>query len=134
MALLAALGLAAASFLSFPVAAFFSLAMLVVVLSSSTLAEAIDSGSVAAGDEEAGVAGHSPVDVVLIPAFKGILAGVNLVKNFSPIDSLSAGRVISWGELGLAFAQIVLLPGGVLGILGIVLFNRRELATAQGTQ
>jgi hypothetical protein len=56
------------------------------------------------------------------------------VKNFSPIDSLSAGRVISWGELGLAFAQIVLLPGGVLGIVGIILFNRRELATAQGTQ
>jgi hypothetical protein len=134
MALLAALGLAAASYLSFPVAAFFSLAMLVVVLSSGTLAEAIDSGSVAAGDEEAGVAGHSPVDVVLIPAFKGILSGVNLVKNFSPIDSLSAGRVISWGELGLAFAQIVLLPGGVLGIVGIILFNRRELATAQGTQ
>jgi hypothetical protein len=134
MALLAALGLAAASFLSFPVAAFFSLAMLVVVLSSSTLAEAIDSGSVAAGDEEAGVAGHSVADVVLIPAFKGVLAGVNLVKNFSPIDSLSAGRVISWGELGLAFAQIVLLPGGILGIVGIILFNRRELATAQGTQ
>jgi hypothetical protein len=70
----------------------------------------------------------------LIPAFKGILAGVNLVKNFSPIDSLSAGRVIPWSELGLAFTQIVLLPGGILGILGIVLFNRRELATAQGTQ
>ena len=42
MALLAALGLAAASFLSFPVAAFFSLAMLAVVLSSGTLAEAVE--------------------------------------------------------------------------------------------
>ena len=42
MALLAALGLAAASFLSFPVAAFFSLAMLVVILSSGTLADAVD--------------------------------------------------------------------------------------------
>jgi hypothetical protein len=41
MALLAALGLAAASFLSFPVAAFFSLAMLVVVLSSGTLADSV---------------------------------------------------------------------------------------------
>src|SRR5581483_8185615 len=44
MALLAALGLAAASYLHFPVASFFSLAMLMVVLSSGTLAEAIDTG------------------------------------------------------------------------------------------
>ena len=70
MALVAALGLAAASFLSFPVATFFSLAMLLVVFSSGTLADAIESGSVAAGNEETGAAGHSVVDVVLIPTFQ----------------------------------------------------------------
>jgi hypothetical protein len=134
MAALAALGLAAASFLSFPVATFFSLAMLVVVLSGGTLADAIDSGSVAAGNEETGTAGHSGADVVLIPMFKGMLAVINLVQNFSPIDSLSSGRSISWGELGAAFAQIVLLLGGIIAVIGIVLFGRRELATAQGTQ
>jgi hypothetical protein len=63
-----------------------------------------------------------------------MLAVVNLVQDFSPIDSLSTGRSISWGELGAAFVQIVLLPGGIIGILGIIFFNRRELATAQGTQ
>ncbi len=83
IALLAALGLTAASFLSFPVATFFSLAMLLVGLSSGTLAEAVESGTVAAGNEETGVKGHSVADVVLIPAFKGILAVINLVKNFS---------------------------------------------------
>ena len=134
MALLAALGLTAASFLSFPVATFFSLAMLTVVLSSGTLADAIDSGSVAAGNEETGVAGHSIADVVLIPAFKGVLSVVKLVQNFSPIDALSVGRSITWLELGTAFSQIVLLIGGIIGLIGIVLFNRRELATAQGTQ
>jgi hypothetical protein len=71
---------------------------------------------------------------VLIPAFKGVLAVISLVKNFSPIDAMSSGRSITWGELGAAFAQIVLLLGGVLGIIGVILFNRRELATAQGTQ
>jgi len=134
MALMAALGLTSASFLSFPVATFFSLAMLAVVLSSGTLEDAIETGSVAAGNEETGVAGHSVADAVLIPAFKKMLAVINLVKNFSPIDSLSTGRAITWGELGVAFAQIVLLMGGIIGIAGIVLFNRRELATAQGTQ
>jgi hypothetical protein len=134
MAALAALGLAAASFLSFPVATFFSLAMLTVVLSSGTLEDSIDSGSVAAGNEETGAAGHSVADVVLLPMFKGMLSVINLVKNFSPIDSLSTGQAITWPELGLAFAQIVLLLGGIVALAGIILFSRRELATAQGTQ
>jgi hypothetical protein len=134
MALLAAIGLLAASFLSFPVAAFFSMAVLTVVLSSGTLAETVASGSVAAGNSETGVAGHSVVDVVLIPAFKGILNVIQLVVGFSPIDSLSSGRAITWGELGAAFGQIVLLLGGVAAVLGMVLFSRRELATAQGNQ
>jgi hypothetical protein len=134
MALLAALGLSAASFLSFPVATFFSLAMLVVVLSSGTLAESVENGTVGAGNEEKGIAGHSVVDVVLIPMFKGILAVVNLTKSVSPIDLLSTGRAISWEQLGMAFGQIVLLLGGIIAVIGIVLFNRRELATAQGNQ
>ncbi len=134
MALLAALGLAAASFLSFPVAAFFSLAMLVVILSSGTLADAVESGTVVGGNEETGVMGHSGADAVLIPMFKGILAVTRLVENFSPIDALSTGRAITWTELGLAVGQIVLLLGGIVALAGIVLFQRRELATAQGTQ
>jgi hypothetical protein len=134
MALLAALGLMAASFLSFPVAAFFSLALLTVVLGSGTLAEAVSNGTVGVGNEESGNVGHSPFDVVLIPAFKGMLFVINLVKNFSPIDLLSSGRAITWGELGAAFAQIVLLLCGIIAAVGIFLFHRRELATAQGTQ
>jgi hypothetical protein len=134
MALLAALGLMAASFLSFPVATFFALSLLLVVLSSGTLAESVETGSVSAGNEETGQTGHSVADIVLIPAFKGILAVVSMVKDYSPIDALSTGRSITWGELGLAFAQIVLLIGGALGILGVFFFSRRELATAQGTQ
>jgi hypothetical protein len=134
MALLAALGLTAASFLTFPVAAFFSLAVLTIGLSSGTLAEAVESGTVMGGNAETGVMGHSVVDAVLIPVFKGCLTVIKLVENFSPIDALSSGRSISWSELGTAFGQIVLLPGGIIGIIGILLFNRRELATAQGNQ
>ncbi|MGA2279387.1 MAG: ABC transporter permease [Verrucomicrobiota bacterium] len=134
MALLAALGLTAASFLTFPVAAFFSLAVLTIGLSSGTLAEAVEAGTVMGGNGETGVMGHSAVDVVLIPLFKGCLMVIKLVENFSPIDSLSSGRSISWSELGTAFGQIVLLLGGIIAVVGILLFNRRELATAQGNQ
>jgi hypothetical protein len=134
MALLAALGLAAASLLSFPVAAFFALAMMLVVFCSGTLAESVASGTVAGGNAETGQMNHSFADVVLIPAFKGVLAVVTLAKNFSPIDALSTGRSITWTELGLAFGQIVVLLGGLFAAVGIFLFSRRELATAQGTQ
>jgi len=134
MGFVAALGLAAASFLSFPVAAFFSMAILVVGLSSGTLADAVESGTVVGGNGETGAMGHSVADAVLIPMFKGLLVAINLVKSFSPIDSLSSGRSISWTELGTAFGQIVLLLGGITGVIGMVLFSRRELATAQGNQ
>jgi hypothetical protein len=134
LALLTALGLTSASFLSFPVAAFFSFALLLVGLSSGTLSDAVDNGTVAAGNEETGVMGHSAFDMFLIPAFKGLVTVINLAKSFSPIDSLSTGHSISWTELGSAFVQIVLLLGGLIGLVGIFLFNRRELATAQGTQ
>ena len=134
MALLAALGLMAASFLTFPVAAFFSLAVLTIGLSSGTLHEVVESGTVMGGNGETGVMGHSVVDAVLIPLFKGCLTVIKLVENFSPIDALSSGRSISWSELGTAFGQIVLLPGGIIAVIGILLFNRRELATAQGNQ
>ncbi|MDE3065989.1 MAG: hypothetical protein KGJ60_00415 [Verrucomicrobiota bacterium] len=131
MALLAAIGLMAASFLSFPVAAFFSLALLVVVASSGTLAEAVSNGTVGIAGAEGG---HSAADAVLLPAFRGILAVVGLVKNFSPIDSLSGGRSIPWSDLVSAFGQIVLLLGGIIALIGIVLFSRRELATAPSNQ
>ena len=134
LALLAALGLAAASFLTFPVAAFVSLAILVIGLSGRTLAEAVSAGTIAGGNSETGVMGHSVADAVVIPLFKGFLKVIGMVEDFSPINSLSSGRCISWSELGLAFGQIVLLPGGLIGFIGIFLFNRRELATAQGTQ
>lgn len=134
MAVLAALGLMAASFLTFPVATFFSLAMVMLVLSSGTLSEAVESGTVAGGNTETGVMGHSALDTVLIPLFKGLLTAINLVKNFSPIDLLSSGRSITWTVLATAFGQIVLLLGGSIGVIGVILFNRRELATAQGNQ
>lgn len=134
LALMAALGLMAASFLTFPVAAFFSMSLLLVVLSSGTLAEAVDAGTVTSGNSETGQMGHSAADLVLIPAFKGLLAVISMVQDFSPIDALSTGRSIPWTELGLAFAKIVLLLGGIFALAGIYFFHRRELATAQGNQ
>lgn len=128
--LLSAIGLMAASFLSFPVAAFFSLTMLAVAFSSSTLAETVDLGSVTSGTTPT-AATRSITDTIFIPIFKGMLAVLNLVENFSPIDALSSGRSVPWSELGAAVGQIAILFGGTFAIIGIALFSRRELAAAQ---
>ena len=131
MALLATLGLASASLLSFPVAAFFSLGVLTLALASGTISNAVSEGTLMGFNSETSRMGHSVIDVVAIPVFRAVLEVINLAKNFSPIDSLSTGRSVSWGELGLAFGQIVVLLGGSVGLIGIIIFSRRELATAQ---
>jgi hypothetical protein len=134
MALLATLGLASASFLSFPVAAFFSLGLLAMVFSTGTLSTAVSEGTVMGTDHESGKSVSTMADQVILPVFRAALAVINLAKDFSPIDSLSTGRSITWGQLAQAFGQIVLLLGGIIGGIGIAIFTRRELATAQGNQ
>jgi hypothetical protein len=134
MALLASLGLAASSFLSFPVAAFVSLGLLVMALSSGTLANAVSEGTLLGYDNESGRYAHSIIDSIGIPIFRAALALINLVRDFSPIDSLSTGRSITWGQLGMAVGQIILLLSGIISATGMIIFTRRELATAQGTQ
>lgn len=128
--LLSAIGLMSASFLSFPVAAFFSVTLLLVAFSSGTLAETVDLGTVTSGSTP-NPAARSLTDTVFIPIFKGMLDVLNLVEEYSPIDALSSGRSVPWSELGEAFAQIVVLFGGSFAVIGMVLFSRRELAAAQ---
>jgi hypothetical protein len=133
LALLAALGLAAASFLSFPVAAFVSASLMLVALSTGTLSSAVESGSIMGTNEETGEVGRSVLDIVLIPLFKGLLTVFKLVQDFSPIDALSTGRSVEWIMVARAVAQIVLVLGGLAACFGIWMFTRRELA-ATNTQ
>src|SRR5205814_5141978 len=133
LGLLALIGLSAASFLSFPVAAFVSLGILVVGLSSGTVKQVVEEGGIAAVNHETGhVDNPTVLDLVALPVFKGLLKVINLVHGFSPIDSLSTGRSVSWGKLALAVVHIVLLMAGLFAAIGIISFTRRELATAQG--
>jgi len=131
MALLAALGLAMASSFSFPVAAFASMAALILTFSTGTLASAVSDGTIMGFNSETGESGRSAADSVAIPIFRVVLKVINLAKDFSPIDSLSTGRSITWPILGLAIGQIVFLLGGILTIWGVWSLSRRELATAQ---
>jgi hypothetical protein len=112
-----------------------SLGVLIVGLSSGTVRQVVEEGGIAAINHETGrVDNPTFIDLVALPIFKGLLKVINLVHGFSPIDSLSTGRSVSWGELARAVAQIVVLMGGVFAAIGIISFTRRELATAQGQQ
>jgi len=128
---LAAIGLAAASFLSFPVAAFASLGILAMAFFSGTIKSVVENGTITGWDSATAGYGHSVVDTVMVPLFSGALKVINLATTFSPVDFLSSGRSITWGDLGLAFAQIIVVLGGVFALFGIIFFTRRELAATQ---
>jgi len=134
LSLLAALGLAASSYMTFPVACFCSIGVLIVVFSSGTLATTVSEGTIMGVDHETGEPIARRFDSALLPVFSGLLKVINLAQDFSPVDSLSTGRSITWGRLAQAFAQIILLLGGIVAAGGIWLFHRRELATAPSNQ
>jgi hypothetical protein len=132
LALLAALGLAGATFLSFPVAAFCSIGVLILAMSTGTLEQIVTEGGIVAVDPNTGkVEGPGIINRIAVPFAHSLLTTLNLARNFSPIDSLSSGRAITWTELLKAFLQIGVLLCGVLAAIGISIFTRRELATAQ---
>ncbi len=132
LGLLSALGLASASFLSFPVAAFCSLAVLMVGLSTGTLSAVQENKSIFPYDSQ-GQPGRIQkfIDSVSVPVFGAVLKVVNLVEDFSPVEDLSTGHSVTWGQLARAVGQIVFLMGGIFAVAGILLFNRRELAAVQ---
>jgi hypothetical protein len=134
LALLTAIGLTAGSFLSFPVAAFCALGVLLVSSSTGTLSQIIYERGISGVNPNSGrIEEPNLVDEASIGLAQGLLWTINLVRDFSPIDSLSTGRSVTWGQLARAIAQIVALMGGFFAAVGITLFSRRELAIAQGT-
>lgn len=131
LGLLAAIGLAAASFLSFPVAAFLATTVLLLGLSTGTMKSVVEDRTVLGMDHDSNERLYPMFDAVMVPVFEVVLNGVNLVQQFSPISSVSTGRSITWADLGSAFALVIVVFGGCFAAVGIIAFTRRELATAQ---
>jgi hypothetical protein len=132
LALLAAVGLTASTFLAFPVAAFCSIGVLIISLSTGTLEQIVQEGGIVGMDHETGVVDTSLVlNRLAMPVSKAALWFLKLARGFSPIDYLSSGRLISWTEFGKAVFQICIVLGGLFAAIGITVFNKRELATAQ---
>lgn len=131
LGLLAAIGLSAASFLSFPVASFLATTVLILGLSTGTLKTVVEDNTVFGRDHDSNLPAHPVLDSMFVPFFQFLLDTVNLVHQFAPIDSVSSGRSITWGAVAQAIAVVVLGLGGIFAAVGIISFTRRELATAQ---
>lgn len=133
LGLLAAIGLAGASYLSFPVAAFFSITVLICGLMSGTVANVVKDGTFGSTNHDTGVPEGvlGAVDFIMVPLFRWADQVLTMVNSFSPIEALSTGRSVSWLMLLRAVLQIWCLIGGFFAMLGIIAFTRRELATAQ---
>lgn len=131
LGLLAAIGLSAASFLSFPVAAFLATTVLVLGLSTGTLKSVVEDKTVLGFEHDSTERLYPAVDALMVPVFAVLLDTVNLVRQFSPIDAVSSGRSVTWADVSRAIVIVVVLMGGVFAAIGILAFTRRELATAQ---
>lgn len=134
LSLLSAVGLAAGSFLSFPVASFFSLSVLVIGMSAGIMSEVLDDGTLLPSSFKGPFVIRVIVDIIFLPIFKMVVSVFGLALGYSPIENLATGRSISWGQLFLGAFQIIVLMGGVCAAFGISVFTRRELATAQNQQ
>ncbi|MBX3732336.1 MAG: ABC transporter permease subunit [Verrucomicrobiae bacterium] len=129
LALLAAIGLFAASKLQFSVAAFVSFSILVVGLSSGTLKQVVEQRGIVGIDSETGmVAEESMVNRASVAVYGSVRRLIELVTGYNPVDALSTGRNITWGHLARAAFLVVGVAGGLFGGAGIWIFTRRELA------
>jgi ABC-type transport system involved in multi-copper enzyme maturation permease subunit len=131
LGLLAAIGLSAASFLSFPVAAFLATTVLILGLSTGTLKSVVEDKTVLGFQHDTTDRLYPAIDALMLPIFEVLLKTVNLVQQFSPIDAVSSGRSVTWADVSRAIVVVIFLLGGFFAAIGIIAFTRRELATAQ---
>jgi hypothetical protein len=126
LAFLAALGLLASTFVSFPVACMIGFLVLLVASSAGFLGEAMDWG-------EAGRVEKDPflrASGMLRPL---AMTFIWMVPNFSKFDAMGnvvSGRLVPLMWVMQSLAVLVVIKGAILGILGCTILTKRELAQA----
>jgi hypothetical protein len=116
----AALGVMAASWVSFPVACLICFVILPFGLARSFLARAVDQAE--------------DLDALMVFG-DAILTGMKILlpdlEKTSPSEPLSAGRLIPWSVVGKTAVWTVLVRTGAAVLLAWLIFRRRELARVQ---
>jgi hypothetical protein len=123
---LAALGLAAASFLCFQVAVLATGAFLTMAMMSGFVLEALEKSG-AHGQEDVWGAFSSGLQMAMRP----LVQLMQQYDRFSPMALLVDGRLISWGYALEALFWLGLLWTGGAVLAALWIFRRRELARVQ---
>jgi len=130
LALLAAIGLTASTLFSFPVTTFttFSLLLLPLIIHYYVFLLATDTGSCCA-EHQSGIEKESISHKIVERVVKKVDSVVlGPVMKEDPVDRLSEGALVSWGDTAKAVLLVALLYPFLLGLAGVLLFRLRELA------
>ena len=129
LGLAAAVGLAAASKLNFNVAVFFTSSLVLIGMFDGTITTVTQNGTIwAFHDAQEITLFHRALDATLVPVISFLNLLLRSITDYAPIEALSMGRSVTWFQLGTAVTQCWFVLGGLLTVLAVFAFNRRELA------
>jgi ABC-type transport system involved in multi-copper enzyme maturation permease subunit len=125
------LGLFCSTFLTFPVSPIIALALLLLIVLAGTVKAEFEQGfSVAASPAK-----ETQVTRILDRVFEAISTGVRILlpplDRYAASEWVSTGNVVPWSRILEAVGLVALLRGGALLLLGLAIFERRELALAE---
>ncbi len=124
---IAAIAIAASTFLSFPVAVLMAIVALFAAESAGFLSSSLGQFRALTDDEEI-----RPVRVVVRLIAMPIAWFFESYASTKPVERLTTGRVLTWGDFGSAVSWILVWTGVVLAA-GVAIFRKRELATYSGS-
>lgn len=127
LAFLAALGLAAASFLGFPVAVMASLLVFFTAWASGYVIESLGAFAKPGPADQA-----TPyLQLFLKYIALAFAAPLKQFSQYQPTDQVRDGLYIGWREVVMCAVWIGIVWAGLVGLVGSVIFTRRELARVQ---
>jgi hypothetical protein len=125
LAFIAAMGLAAATFLGFPVAVLLTLLIVGAATLSGFILEALDYY----GRDPQGQT--SVIELVIKYTALAFTKPLEQYDRYQTIQKLVEGRYIAWADVGRCAAWIGVLWTGLAGLIGWQVFRSRELARVQ---
>ncbi|MEQ8771198.1 MAG: hypothetical protein RIB60_11900 [Phycisphaerales bacterium] len=126
LAFLIAVGIFAATFLSFPIAALLAIGTFLVAESASWTIYSLESFSLQNHDKEWQLWRYLVANIA-----RGVGNLFTVYAELRPTRRLSTGLLLSWSEAFRGTA-VLMLTSVVLYALGVLIFRRRELATYSG--
>lgn len=126
LAAVAMVGITCGTFLSFPVGVLVTMAIFLAAEGTSYMATALDSYRINDRHGDAILYRHAAYQVA-----RGITELFRVYSELRPTSKLVEGRLMSFGQMGMG----LLVVGGLTGmlyVLAVQIFRRRELATYSG--